>query len=342
MPKISVIIPVYNTEKQLKRCLDSVLNQTLSDIEVLCVNDGSTDNSLQILQAYALQSKGVLKVINLAKNSGACAARNLGLQAAQGEYIGFIDSDDYVDLNFYEALYQKAITENADIAKALLKEIKTDGTEEVCDLNAAIEQENDKFLFSYQWTTAIYRRDLLTKHHISLPADLTIAEDDVFLFHCVLHANKVATLRHVFYYYMRRLNSLHENKISLEKMQSACSAVRYMLSLLNQSNMYVQNPQQYVKIFRKRYEEALWHIYRSCGYEAKYEGAKLLTDIYHMCRAKEAFEPYFMPILKQAVLRADTAGLADILNACDSAEELGKENVLWQLRSRAKKDFSHA
>jgi glycosyltransferase involved in cell wall biosynthesis len=100
MPKISVIIPVYNTEKYLSQCLDSVLAQTFDDFEVICVNDGSTDGSLAILEEYAQKDKRV-KIINH-KNSGAGYSRNAGVDAAQGDYLSFIDADDWIDVHFIE------------------------------------------------------------------------------------------------------------------------------------------------------------------------------------------------------------------------------------------------
>lgn len=116
MAKVSVIVPVYNVEKYLKRCLDSLINQTLSDIDIICINDGSKDSSLQILDQYAQKDSRI--VIYNQENSGLSVARNTGLEHASGEYIGFVDSDDWVDLDFYEKLYNSAKNNNADIAVA--------------------------------------------------------------------------------------------------------------------------------------------------------------------------------------------------------------------------------
>lgn len=116
MAKVSVIVPVYNVEKYLKRCLDSLINQTLSDIDIICINDGSKDSSLQILEQYAQKDSRI--VIYNQENSGLSVARNTGLEHASGEYIGFVDSDDWVDLDFYENLYNSAKNNNADIAVA--------------------------------------------------------------------------------------------------------------------------------------------------------------------------------------------------------------------------------
>lgn len=116
MIKVSVIIPVFNTEKYISKCLSSLVNQTLDDIEIICVNDGSTDNSLEIIEKIA-NNDARIKIINQEhKKQG--AARNSGLKIAEGEYIGFVDSDDWIDLNYYEMLYNTAKKYDADIALA--------------------------------------------------------------------------------------------------------------------------------------------------------------------------------------------------------------------------------
>lgn len=115
MAKISVVVPVYNVEKYLKECIDSIINQTLEDIEIICVNDGSTDSSLDILNDYAKKDSRII-VINKS-NSGYGHTMNMGLNAATGEYIGIIESDDFADKNMFEDLYKLAKEYDADIVK---------------------------------------------------------------------------------------------------------------------------------------------------------------------------------------------------------------------------------
>lgn len=112
--KVSVIIPVYNSEKYLEKCLNSLIKQTLEDIEIVCINDGSTDNSLEILNAYAKKDRRI-KVLSQ-KNLKQGAARNNGLKIAQGEFISFVDSDDWVDFDYLEKLYNAAIDNNVNMA----------------------------------------------------------------------------------------------------------------------------------------------------------------------------------------------------------------------------------
>ena len=112
-PAVSVIIPVYMVEDYLRECLDSAVKQTLSDIEIICVDDGSADSSAQIVEEYAAKYSTVQLIRK--ENGGQSSARNLGLDVAKGKYIYFLDSDDYLDLNTLEELYNKAEAENLDI-----------------------------------------------------------------------------------------------------------------------------------------------------------------------------------------------------------------------------------
>ena len=106
MVKVSVIVPVYNGEKYLTQCLDSIINQTLEDIEIISINDGSEDNSLSILERYASMDNRI-KIIST-ENRGLGAARNSGLELATGEYVAFVDADDWIDKETYEQLYSKS------------------------------------------------------------------------------------------------------------------------------------------------------------------------------------------------------------------------------------------
>lgn len=111
--KVSVIIPVYNVENYLRECLNSVINQTLKDIEIICINDDSTDGSLAILKEYAIKDKRIKIVCQ--DNVGAGAARNIGLKMAKGKYLSFLDSDDFFDYTMLEKSYNKVIENKADI-----------------------------------------------------------------------------------------------------------------------------------------------------------------------------------------------------------------------------------
>ena len=113
MVKVSIIVPVYNVENYIERCLKSLVNQTLKDIEILIINDGTPDNSIEICEKYA-KNDNRIKIFNK-ENEGLGLTRNYGIERATGEYIAFVDSDDYVTLDMCENLYNAAIENNADI-----------------------------------------------------------------------------------------------------------------------------------------------------------------------------------------------------------------------------------
>jgi glycosyltransferase involved in cell wall biosynthesis len=124
---ITIIIPCYNVEKYLDRCMISVINQTLQNIEIIVIDDKSTDKTPSIIYKYHKLDKRI-QVIAFEKNKGVANARNAGIKKAKGKYIGFLDSDDYVDLDFYEKLYIKAIETKSDITKGMATSVKNIST----------------------------------------------------------------------------------------------------------------------------------------------------------------------------------------------------------------------
>ena len=114
-PKISIIVPIYNTEKYLSKCIESIQNQTYKNLEIILVNDGSTDHSLQICHKYALNDQRIIVIDK--ENRGISSARNSGLDIASGDYIGFVDSDDYISKDMYQYLLKASLKQNADIVE---------------------------------------------------------------------------------------------------------------------------------------------------------------------------------------------------------------------------------
>ena len=145
MPKISIIVPIYNVEKYLTNCIDSILNQTFKDFELILVNDGSTDNSFEICKHYKDIDDRICIIDK--KNGGLSSARNAGLDIAKGEYIGFVDSDDYIHPQMYELLYNQIIKNKADISMCEFKKVSEFNKKELSDkviLNQEVEILNNK------------------------------------------------------------------------------------------------------------------------------------------------------------------------------------------------------
>ena len=186
--KVSVIIPVYKAEKYLPRCLDSVLNQTLKDIEIICVNDKSPDKCDKILENYAKKDKRII-VINHNENKGACAARNTGLNVAKGEYIRFCDDDDTMHPKACEISYKKAKAENADILY--------DGMSYEKVLEGPV-------YYDVHWSvwSGIYKRDFLNKNNLRFYEPIMqYGEDRLFNMVCIPKAKKIVCIKNKLYNY---------------------------------------------------------------------------------------------------------------------------------------------
>ena len=244
MVLVSIIVPVFNTEKYLKKCLESLINQSLKDIEILCVNDGSTDNSLAILEEYRNKDSRI-KIFNQ-ENKKQGAARNLGQKNATGEYIGFVDSDDWVDLNYFEKLYNSAKENDADIALATNVRIgngKTKKRLEIIEQQIAISLD-DKFSLTKQAknpcpTNKIYKTSLLNDNNITWPENV-YCEDKIFFFFSVYFANKIVSVPNIYYYYYRNPNST-VNTCSKKHTIDKLTANMEVLDFLKSHNVKLEN-----------------------------------------------------------------------------------------------------
>lgn len=212
MTKVSVIIPVYNVENYLRDCLNSVVNQTLKDIEIICINDGSTDKSREILQEFADKDSRI-KIIDQ-ENKGQAAARNLGIKQAKGEFIGFVDSDDSISPDFYEKLYDNAVKYNANIAVGNIKRCFESGKSEdwIKYKNITLTNKLRKKFdlckvpkFHYIWNK-IYRR--IPFLHSGVTFEEGIYFEDLEFMHKVLcYLDNLVTVPDVFYYYRDNVSS---------------------------------------------------------------------------------------------------------------------------------------
>ena len=212
--KVSIILPVYNTEKYLPKCLDSIQAQTLKEIEIICINDGSTDNSLNILKEYADRDSR-FKIISQT-NSGQSAARNKGLDFATGKYVGFVDSDDYIEPGMYEKLFKNATENKSDISLCSMSTYTQ--TTGVFNTNVRYFSLNifpssfDGKVFNYKDTdnflfricvspcNKLYKKELIKDNNISFPEGLFF-EDNVFFYETFMLAKRISLIRDNLYCY---------------------------------------------------------------------------------------------------------------------------------------------
>lgn len=229
MIKVSIIIPIYNVERYLVQCLQSVVNQTLKDIEIICINDGSTDQSGEILEQFARKDSRIIAINQ--KNQGVSITRNNGLKMAQGKYIGWVDSDDWIDPDFYQRLYESALKYEADIAMAGYKDIdeqnKTLKTAIRFLKEKAYNNFNKKMKFiekhMYLWNK-IFKKDFLDKCQLYFPENVTY-EDVIWLPQIFYKAEKVCTVPNTYYHYRENPNSIvHTTKNDSKKLKDSKNA----------------------------------------------------------------------------------------------------------------------
>lgn len=229
--KVSIIVPVYNSEKYLSKCLDTLIHQTLQEIEIICINDGSKDNSLKILKDYATKDNRI-KIISK-ENEGLSAARNDGLKIASGEYIGYIDSDDWVDLDFYEKLYNAAQKYQSETACASIVRVGKD----IEKYKLKYEKENfiteneDKLKTagipssSYVWNK-IYKRKNLIETGIEFIKGKAY-EDIPWSIQVIYYLKGLVTVPDCKYYYRRTPGSIRLSK--KEKNNLDCQEVEKIM-----------------------------------------------------------------------------------------------------------------
>ena len=220
MVKVSVIIPFYNVENYIKQCLDSVLSQTLYDIEVIMINDASTDNTLELVQKYADSDKRI-KIIDLKERKGQGFARNKGIEAAEAEYIVFVDSDDFIEKNMLELLYKSAKINDTDITMCLVDEYDDINNKYISSdyyslkvlekfankVFSAEETKNEILNINVALWNKIYNREYLLNTGEKFPEGF-IYEDLPFFFGTYLPAKRINIVWNILYHYrINRKNS---------------------------------------------------------------------------------------------------------------------------------------
>ena len=255
MPKVSIIIPVYNVEKYLRQCLDSIVNQTLKDIEIICIDDCSSDNSLNILEEYAKNDQRFV-IIKQETNQGQGVARNIGIEKARGEYIGFVDPDDWIELDMYKEMYEDAAKNDTDITicdftryneasgkNSLSKFLRRADADYQIQYLTEYNSEDKEFfkdtllvLPMAVWHK-IYRTDFVRKHSIKF-LDIHYLEDVIFNLDAFLHTDKISYVNKIFYNYRIRQNSTMRKNIDMTDM--TYEIFDCVFDILNRENIYTE------------------------------------------------------------------------------------------------------
>ncbi len=251
MIKLSIIVPVYNAEEFLEKCLMSLKNQTLKDIEILLVDDGSTDNSYEICKSFEA-SDSRIRVFKQ-ENSGQSAARNRALSVSKGEYIAFADSDDWVDCDFYEKLLEAAIRYGADIAcGSVIREKKSAGKIRVNYKEEKVYLRAQEKIdaagvpnMCYVWNK-VYRAGFLKSIDLRFVNGM-VFEDTDFVTRAVYYSNKIVTVPNTYYHYWTNENSTvrtmrSSDKKRLDSLRSKKSVLEFF-----EKHKLTSNPKNLVK-----------------------------------------------------------------------------------------------
>lgn len=271
MPKVSVIVPIYNVEKYLEKCINSLLSQTLEDIQIILVNDGSKDNSGNIAKEYEKNNKD--RVIYVEKeNGGLSDARNYGLKYATGDFIAFLDSDDYIEKNAYEEMYNKAIEENADYVECdfiweFPNKIRVD---------KQYPYKNKKEMLSFVRVVAwnkLIKRQLITDNNLEFPKGLRY-EDVEFTYKLIPFVNRFAYVDKPFIHYVQREDSIAN--VQNERTAEIFTVLDNVIEFYKKNNIY----EKYRDELEYNYARYLLcsSLKRMCKIKDKSIREKLLTE----------------------------------------------------------------
>lgn len=217
---ISIIVPIYNVEPYLNRCIHSLINQTYKNLEIILINDGSTDQSGDICNKAA-QKDSRIKVIH-GENNGVSSARNIGLEIATGKYIGFVDSDDWIELNMYELLYKNIIRNNSDmvICDAFIESKATkvhSVMKDDCIFNKNEMFKTIPYNEGFNWLcNKLFKRELF--NNVRLNEKIYIGEDILCICECICYGDKFSYISIPLYHYFTREDSAFNSSFNLKKL----------------------------------------------------------------------------------------------------------------------------
>ncbi len=281
MPKVTVIIPVYNTGLWLEECLESVITQTLTDLEIICIDDASTDNSQQILRRYA-QRDARIRIITLHQNQGLSYARNIGIDIATGEYLYFLDSDDMITMNAMERLYDISEINHTNITYfdviRIIPDTLTGGNKYVpvvrsksVDMTTSGITLIESFLTFDEWHPFVqvqfYSTDFIRRNNLRFYEGI-IHEDELFSFQCAIAAERVFHLQELLFYKRSRRNSITHSPQSAKNFAGYFCGAYYTNQLIHMKLITSKTIKAYserlffraIVLFRRHQDEILSEV----------------------------------------------------------------------------------
>lgn len=255
MPEISVIVPVYNVGKLVKRCLDSLINQSFKDIEIIIINDGSTDDSEDYLRPYLADNRIIY--IKNEKNEGLGNARNRGISHSSSKFISFVDSDDWIDLDLYKVMLENAANTNSDIiicgvqneyencicSKERYRYIYSNVISKEKAISLLSRSEANNYMISPVVWNKIYKKNLLTENNITFLGN-SYWEDNLYSFQIFTQAKKISIVPSVYYHYYQRENSI-TNTFSKKHIDDLIISYKMLKSYLEENSFDVKYQKEF-------------------------------------------------------------------------------------------------
>ena len=290
---ISVIIPIYNVEKYISRCLDSVINQTYKKIEIICVDDGSPDNSIKILKEYEKKDSRI-KIIRQ-ENGGLSSARNIGIKDSRGEYIFFLDSDDWLPLNSLELLYEDILLNKSDISVGNLIKVYPKKNKEIglknlkkidYSLKNYLEYSINKKNFTANVVNKLYKTKIIVENKI-LFKEKILYEDFLFTVQYFIYCKKISVIKEaVYYYFLEREDSI-VNTVNIRDLEVFLNIIEIEKFLINNNQKEILN----LKYFQNYIFE--WLLSATVSKLFKNGDIEIVEKIYEIIKNNQIFKKYY-------------------------------------------------
>ena len=321
-PKISVILPIYNVEPWLRDCLDTLTNQTFEELEIICINDGSTDSSGKILEEYAKKDKRI--VIYTQENRGISATRNRGLELASGEYLTYVDPDDYINLKTMEVIYEAAKKNNDDILEYGTRAFaEKTGEYLYCFnkngdrlINVSNIKQMENAYFEYYTTNKIYNRAWLEKTNVRFVDGIIVEEDVCFNLMLLPYINKYESKGELLYNYRRREKSLTNSGRSVEDFRILKNVIKPICKEWEKNNVLSGNEDFLLSIIIEKFNWAYYPI--------------MMNDNKYACELVEEFDG-MIDIFSEEILEkcnADIINTVEKIRECASKASLNAKKVI--------------
>ena len=271
-PMISVIVPVYNSELYIEKCINSILKQDYTNYEIIIINDGSTDDSEKVIRKITKTTNKIRYYKQ--KNSGVAKTRNNGIEFAKGEYIAFIDNDDYIDPDYFKVLIDSSKSGDADIVLCGYR--RPDENGKIIKELHITEHEWTKFLITAPWAK-VYKKEYIVKNGISF-LDNNIGEDVFFNLQAFLETNKIETIDYIGYNWFFNTNSISNSvqkdyeRINVFRLLNECINILKKKKLLNKKR-------DYIELFFYRY--IIWFLLFSCKKHSYKEISKIYDELFN-------------------------------------------------------------